>query len=353
MGITFADLAKETGLSTATISRVLSGKECVDPHTKELVLNATKKFNYVYRRRARSVTSTNMVLVLAGQLSNPVTVAYAEGIRQTLTPKGFNVLLSVTDYSETEDIRFLDYAKNVRSDGVFFLNVVETHELGERIKNMDCPVIFVNRMLRSFNADSVTVDNFRCGYIAVEYLIKKGHQRIAHLAGPKESLTCRQRNEGFCGAMKEYGLQITENSIYYGNRDYESGTIFGNYVAAMPNQQRFTGIYCTNGMMARGLHDALEEHGLRVPDDISIICSDIQEISCSLTKKLTTVEYPPYEMGMQAAKLFLDRLQDPEETPRHVSFLPRLIELKSVRHLDTNATADGINKNVFLPMEEY
>jgi DNA-binding LacI/PurR family transcriptional regulator len=177
----------------------------------------------------------------------------------------------------------------------------------------------------------VTVDNYRCGYLATEYLIQRGHRRIAHIAGPETSVTCRDRTQGYFDAMREHGISIDKSFVFYGDRRYKSGCEFGAQIVSMPPEKRFSAVFSTTGLMAAGMVDTLRGYGIRVPDDISVVCNDDYSrdyMPCPID--FTTFEQDPILMGTTAAELLLERIASPTSAPKRMVFPPVLIEHNSV-----------------------
>lgn len=332
---TLSDIAKQIGLSTATISRVIHNEENVTEKTRQMVLEALSANGYTYRARRRSVESRNAdtVLIIAGQITNPITVSYIDGIRETLISSGKRVLISLSDYSETVETDSIQYAKSRGFAGIFMLNAMECDNLIKLLKSIDIPVILVNRYLRSMDNDVVMVDNYRCGYVATEYLIQHGHRNIAHLAGPTSSITCTNRTLGYMDAMKNAGLHIPANGIYYADRTFDDGYSFGMKIIEMDPAERFSAVYCTAGLMADGMLEALRINNINVPQDISVICNDVSHKLHPQQIKLTSVEQDPHTMGVAAAMLYLDRLKNPNLPIKHIIYPPILTEQKSVRDI--------------------
>ena len=333
MAKTLLEISKEIGVSTATISRVLTGEDCVSPETRELVLRALEESGYKKRARRRSAELRNesTVLIIAGQLHNPIILGFIDGIRQRLAREGMRTVISLSDYDTTVECDALKYAGGNGFSGIFMLNAIESKKLVSLIPDIKTPIVFVNRFLHSLDTDVVTVDNYRCGYLATEYLIQRGHRRIAHIAGPGTSVTCRDRTQGYLDAMKEHGIKIDRSFLFYGDRRYKSGCEFGAEIVAMPQEKRFTAVFSTTGLMAAGMVDALRADGIRVPDDISVICNDDYSrdyMPCPID--FTTFEQDPIMMGTTAAELLLDRIKDPTGAPRRMVFPPVLTEHNSV-----------------------
>jgi len=333
MGKTLLEISKEIGISTATISRVLNGEDCVSPETKEIVLTAVKESGYVKRPRRRSAELRNngTALIIAGQLHNPITLGFIDGIRQRLAKEGVRTVISLSDYETVTECDTLRYAAKNGFSGIFLLNAIESKKLIELVGEIKTPLIFVNRVLRSVDTDAVTLDNYRCGYLATAYLIARGHRRIAHIAGPSTSVTCRDRTQGYIDAMREHGIKVRPDFLYYGDRTYKSGCAFGELIAKMPPENRLTAVFSTTGLMAAGMVDTLRGFGIRVPDDVSVICNDDYSrdyMPCPID--FTTFEQDPILMGNTAAELLLERIEKPDGAPKRMVFPPVLTEHNSV-----------------------
>ena len=333
MGKTLLEISKEIGVSTATISRVLTGEDCVSPETRERVLQAVRESGYEKRPRRRSaeLRGSGTVLVIAGQLHNPIILGFIDGIRQRLAKEGMRTVISLSDYDTSSECDALKYASKNGFSGIFLLNAIESKKLVSLIPDIKTPMIFVNRFLHTVDTDVVTVDNYRCGYLATEYLIGRGHKRIAHIAGPSTSVTCRDRTQGYIDAMHEHGFTVDRSCVYYGDRRYKSGCEFGAQIAAMEPEKRFTAVFSTTGLMAAGMVDTLRSYGFRVPDDISVICNDDYSrdyMPCPID--FTTFEQDPILMGTTAAELLLERITNPDGAPKRMVFPPVLIEHNSV-----------------------
>ena len=333
MGKTLLEISKEIGVSTAPISRVLTGEDCVSPETRDRVLQAVRESGYEKRPRRRSaeLRGSGTVLVIAGQLHNPIILGFIDGIRQRLAKEGMRTVISLSDYDTSAECDALKYASKNGFSGIFLLNAIESKKLVSLIPDIKTPMIFVNRFLHTVDTDVVTVDNYRCGYLATEYLIGRGHKRIAHIAGPSTSVTCRDRTQGYIDAMHEHGFTVDRSCVYYGDRRYKSGCEFGAQIAAMEPEKRFTAVFSTTGLMAAGMVDTLRSYGFRVPDDISVICNDDYSrdyMPCPID--FTTFEQDPILMGTTAAELLLERITNPDGAPKRMVFPPVLIEHNSV-----------------------
>lgn len=333
MGKTLADIAREIGVSVATVSRVLNNEGNVSPETRERVMAALEGLQERPRSRRRSVAmkNTDTVMIIAGQLTNPITLGYIDGLRQALAEEGIRCVISLSDYDSRTECSYIEYALANSYTGICLLNVVESEPLVRLLESTKIPVVLVNRYLRALDTDVVMVDNYRCGYMATQYLVQRGHRRVAHIAGPEGSITCRNRTLGFRDAMRAAELEVSEGDIFYGDRKYSSGYEFGRRLAAMPDEARYTAVFATTALMAAGMVDALAEAGLRVPRDISVVCNDDYSkdyMPCPM--EITCFRQNPRLMGRTAAELLLERAKKPTIPPRRIVYPPELSEKQSI-----------------------
>ena len=206
-------------------------------------------------------------MIIVAQLHNPITLGFIDGIRRRLADAGMKTEITLSDYSPETECDMLEYAGRGGYSGIFMLNAVECARLGA-----EWAAFCVAGYPRSRDCDVVTVDNYRTGYLATKYLTDRGHRAIAHIAGPRTSMTCRDRERGFGDAMRDAGLECDPaRCVFYGDRSYKSGCEVGERIAAMPPDERFTAVFSATGVMAAGMVDRLRAHGVRVPEDVSMI----------------------------------------------------------------------------------
>lgn len=335
MKVTLNDISQKIGVSTATISRVLTNNGYVKPETRAVIENALAQSNYQHspRRKTMPQEISEIILVITGDITSHVYTSHIKGITQVAEKHGKRVFVVNTDYSSEKEEDYLKFACRNSFAGVIMLSAIETTGLVQALRAARSPVVMVNRYLRSLDTDVVSIDNFRGGYMATEYLIRHGHKKIAHLGGPRNSITCQERLRGYNDAMQIEGLPVYVNSVFYGDLQYESGLKFGRQICAMDKDTRFTAVYSANDIMATGLVDAFFEAGYSVPDDFSILCSDNTVNAVKSRVKLTTIAHDPVEMGISAAQLLLSKLENPNSKTERIVYAPVLTERNSVKSL--------------------
>lgn len=226
----------------------------------------------------------------------------------------------------------IQFAHRDNYNGIILLSAMETTGLIKLLKKGTCPVVLVNRYIRSMDLNVVCIDNFRGGYIATNYLIEKGHSRIAHLAGPDNSTTSQDRLRGYQKAMEDAGQPVAEEAIFFGDLSHDSGYSFGEYYLKNLIGQ-YTAVFSANDAMTAGLIMKLTENGIKIPDDLSIICFDDSPMAREGAIKLTTVSRDSDTMGLVAAEIMIDMIANGTETKRKVVYPPLLNERESVKDL--------------------
>ncbi|MBP5270588.1 MAG: LacI family DNA-binding transcriptional regulator [Clostridia bacterium] len=327
---TVAGLAKELGLSTATVSRALHGDPSVQPDTAKRVLEAAEGFDIKRRRSSAEVRGGNAALIVAANLSNPITLGFIEGLRVSLSASGINGIIALTDYDGERECEGVEYAQSNGMTAVFLLNAIESPRLISLIRSSRIPVVLINRYLRGLETDVVMIDNYRCGWLAADYLIWRRHERIAHVAGPETSVTCRDRTRGFLDRMAEAGLD-GRRFLFFGDRTWDAGVRFAEKWLGLPEKARPTALFSTTGLMAAGTVTALRRAGIRVPEQLSVIINDDYSQSyMPYPVDFTSYGRDPVAMGRTAAELLAARTADHSRPPERIVLPPVLTEYNSV-----------------------
>lgn len=331
MGITIKELSELSGFSTATISRVISGKGSVKEETKKEIEKLLIEHNY--RTNAMEIrkktTNDKTIMILVGDLDNWYLMELTRVLNRYIWEEGYIPMIAYTDNHLETESEYVRLALLKNYAGIVFMNVRGNENLRDILKNNECPVVFLNRGIKLSSFDTVCNDNYYGGYRATEYLIKKGHKRIGFLMGNQYSTAVDERKRGYEDAMRHNGLVVTGNSILIGDANYE-----GNYKCGekmIKSGLDFTALFCGNYQMTEGLLDALIDYGVRVPNDISIISFD--ETPTTRRRKITTVCTDPEKMGKTALKLLLDRIKDRTKEGSTIYLGTKLRERDSVKNI--------------------
>jgi DNA-binding LacI/PurR family transcriptional regulator len=310
------DVADHAGVSTATISRVLSGKGYVSPPLRERVLAAVAELNYVPNGIARSMTQrrTRVLGLIVSDITNPFFTAVARAVEDTAQEAGYTLVLCNSDERLVKERAYLAVLRENRVDGIILAATTTETAHVEPLIGAGIQLVLIDRGVPDLSVPSVQVDNFGGMYEATNYLLALGHHRIALIAGGMAISTAQERQEGFEAALQDAGIDFTgagEARIVDGGL-----SIQGGHDAALQlwdHPDRPTAIVAWSNVTTTGLLLALHERGVHVPDDVSIIGFDDLPQFVFLDHSITVVEQPTYEMGRQACQ-FLVRLLD-EEVP--------------------------------------
>jgi LacI family transcriptional regulator len=330
---TLRDVAAAAGVHPATASRALNPETriLVSEDTARRVTAAAAKLGYRPNPVARSLRTrrSHTVGVLIPDLNNPLFPPIVRGLEDKLAAAGYVALIGNTDADANRERLLFEQMRARHVDG-FVLATATLHDrLLAEAASADLPVVLMNRLSQDYSFPSVSVDNEQGARMAVGHLARLGHSRIAHIAGPQEASTGLSRLRGFKDAMAAHGLEVSEDLVAYANRyTVDEGTRCLRELLAAGRD--FTAVAAANDMLAVGCYAALDEAGLRCPDDISVIGFNDMPFIDRLRPPLTTVRFPHYQLGTEAAQLLLERIGEREGPVKILYLAPELVVRGSV-----------------------
>jgi len=339
--VTINDIAKEAGVSKATVSRVLNTPEKVSEETRKKVLEVIKKRQYRPNPFARGLNTrkTGVIGVLVSDITNPFYAVMVRSIEEVCRAYQYHIFLCNTGGRQEEEELYLRSLLEKRVDGVILGATQTDSAIIHLLEDVEIPFIFVSRLPREReHYDYVVADNILGGYMATRYLLSLGHTRIAYFAGRWATSSNLDRFEGYRKALCEAGIEVKEEHIYHGEFTMEGGYREGIKMLSI-EKDRPTAVFCANDAMAIGLLEACHERGVRVPEDLSIIGFDDIPLSSLWSIQLTTISQSIAEMGALSGKIILDKILHPERRtiPQQVVFPPKLIVRKTCAKLEQGA----------------
>jgi len=306
---TIHDVAKRAGVSPITVSRVINQSGYTSLETRARVEAAIVELGYVPNRLARSLRSkrTNTLALVLTDVTNPFFTTLARGVEDTASDAGYTVIFCNTDESETEEKKYLQVVLQQQVDGILLVPACGTCDSVEMIQKQATPVVVLDRrMPPEAKVDVVRCENVEGACQLVKLLIGLGHRQIAVLSGPRTVSTAEDRVIGYLHAMAEAGLDASSDCVYYGAFTQASG--YDMAQQALKAQPRLTALFAANNLIAIGAMKALQDAGLRVPDDVAIVSFDDLPANLLIFPFFTVVVQPAYEMGRKATQLLLARL---------------------------------------------
>ncbi|BDU50850.1 LacI family DNA-binding transcriptional regulator [Haliovirga abyssi] len=304
-------IAKLADVSISTVSRVINAPEKVKEETRERVQKIIEENNYRPNLLAKELlkNKTNLIGVLLPRIDVSIFATAVEGVAKTLNEKGYNILLANAREKVEEEIKYFQLFQEKRVDGILFFTTELKDEHIEIIKKIDVPLVIIGQKNRRIDVPSVLYDYYNASKKAVEYLIERGHKKIAFLGVPETNTYLGQLSkEGYLDALEENGISIKKEYMYIG--DFAVGTGYTAIKHIIEKSKEIpTAIYAATDHLAITAMHYLYEKGIRVPEDMSIVGSDDMEISKYTNPALTTIKYDYFGAGVQAANLVLDKVE--------------------------------------------
>lgn len=339
--VTINDIAREAGVSKATVSRVLNNPEKVAEDTRRRVLAIIQRKNYRPNPLARGLNTrrTGVIGVLVSDITNPFYAVMVRSIEEVCRAHQYHIFLCNTGGRVEEEELYLRSLLEKRVDGIILGATQVDSPIVDILKDVDIPIIFVSRLPKERERyDYVMVDNVLGGYMATKYLISLGHTKIAYFAGRWTTSSNLDRFEGYKKALEEAGIEVQEEYVYQGDFTMDGGYREGIRMLSTA-LNRPTAVFCANDAMAIGLLEACHEQGVRVPEELSIIGFDDIPLSSFRFIQLTTISQSIAEVGALSGKILLDKILHPERRniPQQIVFPPKLVARRTCARLRQGA----------------
>jgi len=313
--ITIKDLAKKLSISSSTVSRALRNHPDISSETKNLVQNLAKELDYRPNVIAQSLQKrrTNLIGVIVPEIKHNFFSAVISGIEDVAYRSGYAIIVSQSNENyEREIVNVRALMSNLVAGLLISISQNTTNSEHFRLlERHKMPFVFFDRVCEDVNVSKVVVDDFDGGYAATEHLIKKGYQRIAHLAGPKHISVTKKRLDGYKSALKDNNMRYNERFVVFGGMNEEDGR--SGFQQLLQLEQMPDAIFAVNDPVAIGVFEMVKKHGLRIPKDIALVGFSNNPISALVDPPLTTVDQPAYELGIEAAKLLIKEIEGDDE----------------------------------------
>lgn len=328
---TVTDVAEKAGVSVSTAARVLSGRGYASEETRRVVLEAAKGLGYVPNQVARSLRTrqTRMIGLLIGDVENSFYSVIAKNVESVAKDAGYHVVLCNSDDDPTVEREYLELLDGMRVDALVVTPTAENVRYLARLIESGIVIVQVDRRVEGLAADAILVDNEAGAVSAVSYLIEAGHTSIGILTGELDVFTAQQRLVGYERALREQRVPIRKELIKTGSFHREHA--IENATDLIRAEPAPTAIFAANNILAEGVLIALDQQGLRVPRDVSVVAFDDVEWMSMVEPPLSTVRQPVADMARSAAELLLRRLREGRDgPPSTVVFRTEFLERASV-----------------------
>jgi LacI family transcriptional regulator len=335
--VTIEDVAVAARVSIATVSRVINGRYGVAPATEARVRAVIADLGYESSLVARSLRShrTNVLGVVVSDLE-PFSAELLKGAARFIRGTHYELIVysgaGHVGYEPGWEARYLARLSGTLADGVLLVTptVVDVPH--------SSPVVAVDPHLGPTNLPTVDSQNFEGGVTATRHLLGLGHSRIGFITGRTDLESARLREQGYRAALENAGVAFDPQLVKVGRYTAESAETPANELLTQDDPP--TAIFAANDVMAIRAMEVAHGHGLRVPDDISIVGYDNIPESALAEPSLTTIDQSIAQMGYEAARLLVDLIAEPDQEPQHVSLPVRLVERQTCRAIGPAVTSD-------------
>ncbi len=308
-----AAVAALAGVSTATVSRVLNQSKPVNAQTRERVEAAVAQLSYRANPFARSLISgeSRLILVVVPDMANPFFAEIVQGIESVMRRHGYNIVLSLAAGEGP-----LDPVYDRLTDGVISMAHAHSQRSGaDGTARRDIPWVACSEVVTGSDMPYVSIDHRQAALDAVQYLLNRGHRRIALITAAEDYAWAQQRRLGYETAMQRAGLAVDPAFIRVASgTDYGDGSAAAGGLMTLPEPP--TAVFAVADTLAIGAIKAFRRAGRRVPEDIAVVGFDNVPLAQVFEPGLTTIAQPMRELGAAAAELLLDSLAGRRPTPR-------------------------------------
>lgn len=305
------EVAREAGVSVATVSRVLNKSNAVAVNTRIKVETIIKKLNYEPNMLGRNLrrSESRMILALMPNMSNPFYTKIVHGIEDVARKSGYSVLLCQTDLNLEREKIYINLLKQKLADGLISMD--PTLDKGTlKDVGVKYPIIQCCEYSEEVNIPYITIDNYNAGYKAVKHLLSIGRKRIALINSDNKFQYARLRQQGYKKAIEEAGLEYKEEYVINGELDFESGQRAMKQLLSL--EIKPDAVFLVSDVLAIGALKSLKEARVSVPEDIAIVGFDNIQFATMTNPSITTIAQPMYEIGCQSCKMLIEKIKNKE-----------------------------------------
>ena len=321
---TIKDIARETGLSIATVSRVINKKEGhYNEETKKNIEEAIKKLNYKPHIGAINLKKqkTQTIGFVAPELDSFYNEVYL-GSQDYAFKHKYSAFLFNTNYNRQLEELQIENLLNRRVDGVIFASGLVNNKLVYKFLEDNIPVVLIENFINDPKIPTVILDNYKYAKMAVQHLIDRGYKRIGYLSGPIEEMyTLKGRYNGYVDALKNNGIEFNKNIVYFDKRlrgKWDLAGINSLIEEIVSRPERPDALFIISDVVALIAIRVITKLGYKIPDEIGIMGFDDRRMSRNSVISLSSVFQPKYEMGRKGMELLLDSIEGNSRSEKNI-----------------------------------
>lgn len=321
---TMKDIARLAQVSTSTVSHVINGSRFVSDEIREKVMRIVAELNYTPSAVARSlkVRETKTIGLLVTATNNPFFAEVMAGVEQYCQQHQYNLIIATTGGDAKRLQQNLQTLMHKQVDGLLLMCGDSRFQADIEL-TISLPLVVMDWWFTELNADKILENSALGGYLATKALIDAGHRKIGIITGNLKKSVAQNRLQGYKNALSEAKIALNPHWIVESHFDFEGGEL--GIQSLLTQSSRPTAVFCCSDTIAVGAYQAIQQQGLRIPQDLSIMGYDDIELARYLSPPLSTICQPKAELGKLAVEALLQRIKNPNENYRTLVLEPTCI----------------------------
>ncbi|MBK0370757.1 LacI family DNA-binding transcriptional regulator [Flavobacterium agrisoli] len=311
--VTIYDIAKKLNITAATVSRALNNNAKISETTRKLVMETANQMNYKQNQLAQALRSgrSNNVGVIVPRVDSNFFGSTIRGIEEVLQAMKYNVIICQTHEDEEREIENLNTLLNAQVDGIIISitnKSKENEKILKRITDNNIPLIFFDRRKNIDGVSSVTIDDYKAGYMATQHLIDQGCRFIAHLSGDQSLEIYENRFKGYSQALLDNDMKVNQDYVIFTKSKVEEGALAVKKLLLL--DQAPDAIFSSSDFAALGAIQELKASGKSIPDDVCVVGFGNEPFTKFMELSISSVDQAALEMGKVAAEVFLEQINN-------------------------------------------
>lgn len=329
--ITIVDVAKEAGVSFATVSRVLNDGVNVKPEKRARVLSAVKRLGYTTNLQARSLRAgrSHVIGLLVRDLGTAYIGEIIRGVDRELAENKYDMMLYTTHQRQAQETAYVTALTRSMTDGLLLVLPRHPEAYLKTLRQKKFPYVLIDHQGIDERGPAIGATNRAGAYDATRYLLALGHRRIGFITGSMELGCSLERLDGYRAALQDHGVKPDSELVREGDFTQPRGYAAAIELMTLPNPP--SAIFASNDVMAFGAMEAARERGQKIASDISILGFDDIPQAAQVHPPLTTIRQPLEEMGRRAAQMLLEIIENPERPAEKIELPTELVVRESTR----------------------
>jgi LacI family transcriptional regulator len=325
--VSLKDLAHEIGVSISTVSRALNSHPDISPAMTQKIQKLASEMNYTPNPLAMGLLkqATRMIGVIVPDLVTHFYSSIISGIEQVAEEKGYYILIASSNETLKKEINSVNNLLKTRVEGLIVCLSQETksYDHFDRLIQNNIPLVFFDRVCRTDEVPSVVVDNVHAARKITQHFYKNGFRRIAYIAGPDHLSISKERTNGYLAGLKSCGLEFHPELLVKCNLSSKDAIKATLHLLDLPEKP--DAIFGINDTVAFAAMKAIKSRGLRIPEDVALVGFTDEFHSTVVDPALTSITHPTFEIGQEAARLFFNRIENPNAEPTQVVLKTKLV----------------------------